>query len=160
MAYVQVRTQKFSEGGGPNFLGGPTTAKMFFTLRENCLPVHSRDFFDWGGSWPPLRYVLAYVRNKIIQNVKTSNCTRHKTNTYFNNLHQMSNKIIPSLLTLPVELVYRILDKMDDWTMLCSMRNVCTQINITVDTYHRYQVNISVDFHHFQNSPIYIVSLQ
>jgi hypothetical protein len=72
----------------------------------------------------------------------------------------MSKKIILSLLTLPVELVYRILDKMDDWTMLCSMQNVCTQINTIVDTYHRYQVNISVHFHHFHNTSIYIVSVQ
>ncbi len=53
----------------------------------------------------------------------------------------MSNKITLSLITLPVELVYRILDKLDDFTIFCSMQNVCTRINAIVNTYHRYQVN-------------------
>jgi hypothetical protein len=53
----------------------------------------------------------------------------------------MSDNITPSFFILPVELVYRILDKMDDWTMLCSMQSVCTRIDRILDTYHRYQVN-------------------
>jgi hypothetical protein len=67
----------------------------------------------------------------------------------------MSNKVILSLHTLPVELVYRILDHLDEFTFLCSMRNVCMRINAIVDNYHRYQVKFSFisiyDFHHFRN---------
>ncbi|CAF3439819.1 unnamed protein product, partial [Rotaria sp. Silwood2] len=51
----------------------------------------------------------------------------------------MSDKVLPSLLALPVELVYRILDKLDEFTILCSVRNVCTRLNAITDTYHRYQ---------------------
>ncbi|CAF4319182.1 unnamed protein product, partial [Adineta steineri] len=35
----------------------------------------------------------------------------------------MANQTIATFLTLPVELVYRILDHQSDFTMLCSMRN-------------------------------------
>jgi hypothetical protein len=52
----------------------------------------------------------------------------------------MTNKVIPSLLTLPVELIYRILDQLDVLNILLSMRNVCTRINTIVDDYHRDKV--------------------
>jgi hypothetical protein len=55
----------------------------------------------------------------------------------------MSDKIISSLLTLPIELVYRIFDHLNDETIICSMRNVCARVNLIVDSYHRYQVNFS-----------------
>jgi hypothetical protein len=64
----------------------------------------------------------------------------------------MSDKFVPSLRTLPVELVYRILDHLTEDTILWSMRNICTRINAIVDSYHRYQVNFSFslnsNFHH------------
>ncbi len=53
----------------------------------------------------------------------------------------MSTKITPALLRLPVEIVYRILDHLEIPTILLSFRNVCTQLNTIIDTYHRYQVN-------------------
>lgn len=53
----------------------------------------------------------------------------------------MSDTIAPSILTLPVELVYRILDYLDNFNILCSIRGVCTRVNTIVDTYHRCQVN-------------------
>ena len=56
----------------------------------------------------------------------------------------MSNKINLTFLTLPVELVYRILDYLDDWSLICSIRNVSTRINRIIDNYHRYQVNYLV----------------
>ncbi|CAF4774262.1 unnamed protein product, partial [Rotaria sp. Silwood2] len=43
------------------------------------------------------------------------------------------------LLRLPVELVYCILDNLDDFSIFCSVRNVCTRLNMIIDTYHRYQ---------------------
>ncbi len=55
-----------------------------------------------------------------------------------------------SFLTLPIELIYRILDQLDDFTMISSMRNVCTHINTIVDTYHRYQVNC-IHYNHVYN---------
>jgi hypothetical protein len=48
-----------------------------------------------------------------------------------------------SLLTLPAELVYRVLDNLNEKVIFLSLRNVCTRLNIIVDTYHRYQVHIS-----------------
>lgn len=61
----------------------------------------------------------------------------------FQQFSSMSDKIIPSLHTLPVEFVYKILDELDDFTILCSMQNVCKRLNEIVHTYHRYQVNFS-----------------
>jgi hypothetical protein len=48
-----------------------------------------------------------------------------------------------SLHTLPVELVYRILDNLEELTILLSLRNVCTRLNDITDTYQRYQVNFN-----------------
>jgi len=45
-----------------------------------------------------------------------------------------------SLATLPVELIYRILDNLDELTILLSVRDVCTRLNAITDTYYRYQV--------------------
>jgi hypothetical protein len=47
-----------------------------------------------------------------------------------------------SLLTVPVELVYRILDNLDEQTLFLSVRGVCIRLNLITDTYHRYQVNV------------------
>jgi len=61
-----------------------------------------------------------------------------------------------SLLKLPVELVYRILDNLDEKAMFLSIRNVCTRLNTIIDTYHRYQVNFSfilkLAFHLLRNT--------
>ncbi|CAF4246179.1 unnamed protein product, partial [Adineta steineri] len=51
----------------------------------------------------------------------------------------MSKMSIYSLVTLPIELVYRILDNLEQSTIVFSMRNVCTRLNSTIDTYYRYQ---------------------
>jgi hypothetical protein len=53
----------------------------------------------------------------------------------------MFSNITASLLTLPIELVYRILDELDQLTILLSLRNVCMRLNTITDTYYRYQVN-------------------
>jgi len=53
----------------------------------------------------------------------------------------MSNKDIPSLATLPIELIYCILDKLDILTILISFRNVCRRLNNIIDNYHRYKVS-------------------
>jgi hypothetical protein len=54
----------------------------------------------------------------------------------------MSDKIKPSFTALPVELVYRILDKLDTLTIFVSCRNVCTRLDMIVDTYRRYKVKL------------------
>jgi hypothetical protein len=53
----------------------------------------------------------------------------------------MCDSECPSLLTLPIELVYRILDHLEEWKILISVRDVCTRLNNITETYHRYQVN-------------------
>ncbi len=47
-----------------------------------------------------------------------------------------------SLHTLPIELVYQILDNLDLITVICSVRDVCTRLNFIIDSYHRYQVKM------------------
>jgi hypothetical protein len=61
----------------------------------------------------------------------------------------MSTQMALSLHTLPVELVYRILDSLDNQTIILSCRNVCARLNDIIDTYHRYQVifDFIVKFH-------------
>ena len=51
-----------------------------------------------------------------------------------------------SILTIPVDLVYRILDHLDYLEILFSARNVCTRLNMITDTYPRYAVIFDV-FH-------------
>jgi len=58
----------------------------------------------------------------------------------------MSGKVTLSLLTLPVEIVYRILDNLERLEILLSVRNVCTRLNAITDTYHPYQVNFHLYF--------------
>ena len=65
---------------------------------------------------------------------------RYQTITYKENTTSISTKMPPSLHTLPVELVYRILDNLDDITIVLSCRNVCVRLNAITDAYHRYQV--------------------
>jgi hypothetical protein len=49
-----------------------------------------------------------------------------------------------SLHTLPVELVYRILDYLNEFDIICSMQNVCVRINLVVDSYYRHQVKFFI----------------
>ncbi len=56
----------------------------------------------------------------------------------------MSDKMLPSSLflhTLPVEFIYRILDNLDDFTILTSLRNVFTRLNIVMDTYNSSELS-------------------
>ena len=53
----------------------------------------------------------------------------------------MSNTNTHSLHTLPVELVYRVLDKLSLYEIVCSMLNVCTRLNAIVNSYHRDEVS-------------------
>jgi hypothetical protein len=57
---------------------------------------------------------------------------------------EMSNNIVPSLVNLPVELIYRILDQLDPFNILMSVRNVCTQLDQIIETAHAYQVKFAI----------------
>ncbi|CAF4412383.1 unnamed protein product, partial [Rotaria socialis] len=50
----------------------------------------------------------------------------------------MPGKIISSFLELPIEIIYRVLDNLDFFTLLCSVHNVSVRLNTIMDTYHRY----------------------
>ncbi len=52
----------------------------------------------------------------------------------------MSNNMKSSLLTLPVELVYRILDNLNGRQIFFSLSNVCTRINAIIHSYQPYKV--------------------
>jgi hypothetical protein len=52
----------------------------------------------------------------------------------------MADNVAVSLLTLPAELIYRILDEIDILTIEISVRNVCTQLRVITDKYRQYQV--------------------
>jgi hypothetical protein len=93
------------------------------------------------------KQVIASSWSKISQNKlqliwsEKENFQPHALQNEFQQFSSMSDKIIPSLHTLPIDIVYRILNNLDDLTIFCSMRNVCTRINAIMDIYHRYQVN-------------------
>lgn len=48
--------------------------------------------------------------------------------------------MVLSLHTLPIELVYRILDNLNDKALFLSCYGVCQRLNDIIDTYRRYQV--------------------
>ena len=54
----------------------------------------------------------------------------------------MSTRTISSLLELPIEIIYRILDNLDDYTLFCAASNVCIRLNRILNTYDRYQVRL------------------
>jgi hypothetical protein len=56
----------------------------------------------------------------------------------------MSKNIVPSLMNLPVEFIYRILDQLAPLDILMSVWNVCTQLDPIIETYHRYQVKFTI----------------
>ncbi|CAF3885400.1 unnamed protein product [Adineta steineri] len=45
----------------------------------------------------------------------------------------------PSLITLPIELTYRIMDNLDAEALCCSFRDVSTRTNAIMDTYEPYK---------------------
>ena len=53
----------------------------------------------------------------------------------------MSIETIPSLNTVPVEIVYRILDQLDLRDIIFSMHEVCTRLNTIVYSYYQYMVH-------------------
>ncbi|CAF1127706.1 unnamed protein product [Adineta steineri] len=60
----------------------------------------------------------------------------------------MSTNRTLTLHTLPVELIYCILDNLDDLTIILSLRNVCLQLNAIIDIYPRYQTLTTLNLAH------------
>lgn len=58
---------------------------------------------------------------------------------------KMSDKTTPSLHTLPIYLIYRILDRLRPEEIFLSVCNLCTRLNAIIDTYQRYRVKLSLD---------------
>lgn len=52
----------------------------------------------------------------------------------------MSASVALSLHTLPVELVYRILDNLNQLTIFFSLGGVCARLNTIIASYHPYRV--------------------
>jgi hypothetical protein len=62
----------------------------------------------------------------------------------------MSHQTTLSLHTLPVQLVYRVLDHVDEKTIFMSCYGVCQRLNAIIDTYKPYQVS----FHFISSSAL------
>lgn len=69
--------------------------------------------------------------------------TQTQETTHYDN---MSDNNIASLTTLPIELIYRILDRLTPKHIILSVRNVCKRLNSITDVYHPYQVNFRANF--------------
>ena len=65
---------------------------------------------------------------------------------YTNLLSERNSKETLSLLTLPIEIIYRILDELDHLSIVLSARGVCTRSDRIIDTYPHYQVNFTSIF--------------
>lgn len=85
--------------------------------------------------------------------------TRHRENNIIiqpNSISNLSNESIPKickrhenieLLTLddlPVELIYHILDRLDTYTIFTSLYNVCKRLNLILNTYDQYNLNLKI----------------
>lgn len=55
----------------------------------------------------------------------------------------MSDNMTLSLCSLPIEMVFRILDELDNRALFLSARDVCQSLNIMIDAYPRYQVKFN-----------------
>ncbi|CAF3927194.1 unnamed protein product [Rotaria sp. Silwood1] len=53
----------------------------------------------------------------------------------------MSNRLVPSLETLPGEIIYRIFDNLNVQTILSSIRGTCRRLKSLVNSYERFVLN-------------------
>lgn len=53
----------------------------------------------------------------------------------------MSDTTNLSLDTVPIDIVYKILDHLNVLNVIASMRNVCARLNAIVDSYQQYQAS-------------------
>ena len=85
------------------------------------------------------RHDLFFLSETVRWGISSPFCTESETLTRI-----MSNNIIPSLMNLPVEFIYRILDCLNPLDILISTWNVCRQLDQIIETYHAYQVNFTM----------------
>ncbi|CAF1326433.1 unnamed protein product [Adineta ricciae] len=80
------------------------------------------------------RHELLLITNKIKQfSVST---VRFAAQLKYN-MHTFS--------TLPVEIVYRIMDHQNEETLFCSMQNISRRLNLILSTYERYRTLTTLD---------------
>lgn len=93
---------------------------------------------------PPWRTVIAHVlQNKKKEPSFISHQQQAQTvNVYSKHKKRMSIQNSPSLSTLPIELVYRILNHLRPYNILMSTCNVCVRLDSIIDTYEPYQVKL------------------
>jgi hypothetical protein len=95
-------------------------------------------------------YIKRYLKNNTV--VRNTHITKETSSIH--------NKMTLSLHTIPVELVYRILDHLDPEKIFWSCINVCTKLNAITDTYYRYQVIfafiIKPHSHYFSSASFYL----
>ena len=84
-------------------------------------------------------------RHSLIENqLRQSTSNSIKKQIHHRRLSKhMSGPHSMSLSTLPIELVYRILDHLTQYNILISAFNVCTRWNSIIDTYQPYQVTFT-----------------
>lgn len=79
--------------------------------------------------------------NTIIQ----SNTISNISNEFTRQICQKHEKILfPTLDNLPVELIYYILDRLDTYTIITSLYNVCKRLNSVLQTYDQYDLNLKI----------------
>ena len=101
-----------------------------------------------------LSEILLLHRHFLIENQlrqSTSNLIKEHIHRRRLSKH-MSGQHSMSLSTMPIELVYRILDHLKQYNILISAFNVCTRWNSIIDTYQPYQVTFSRSILWFFNS--------
>ena len=77
----------------------------------------------------------------------TSISTKHSTNHSHHD--KMSQTIItPSLLSLPIKLIYQILDRLGHKGLFFSVRSVCQRLDAITDIYYPYQVSFTLSPFH------------
>jgi hypothetical protein len=88
-----------------------------------------------------------HVNNRVTKNTSTAHIptsflsnTRILVNT--TRVSSIHNMMQTSLQTLPIEIIYRILDHLSDNELFMSISNVCQRLNMIIDSYNRYQVNL------------------
>jgi hypothetical protein len=81
--------------------------------------------------------IRVFIKEKKYFNTHTFERNNNSIKTIF-----MSGKATISFLTLPVEIIYRILDNLNELSLLISARDVCTRLNTIIDSYHPYKVNL------------------
>ena len=62
---------------------------------------------------------------------------------HWRTLERMSDLSVPSLSTLPIEIIYRILDHLRPRDILISAYSICARWQLTIDTYQPHQVKLT-----------------